>query len=95
MMQPWSKRVIEEANLFNPALGAVLLAKAADEFTKKSQRPFPFALTFLALPTVLHHGRRSALPGSTITSLLPWVQDHREQLVNFGFRVQSLRAITR
>ena len=57
MMQPWSKRVVEEANLFNPAFGAVLLAKAADEFTKKSHQPFPFALTFLVLPIVLHHGK--------------------------------------
>ena len=94
MMQPWSKRVVEEANLFNPAFGAVLLAKAADEFTKKSHQPFPFALTFLVLPIVLHHGTRSALPGSTITSLLPWVQDHRDRL-NFALRVRSLRAITR
>jgi len=38
MMQAWSKRVVEEANLFNPAFGAVLLAKAADEFARKSHR---------------------------------------------------------
>jgi hypothetical protein len=95
MMQPWSKRVVEEANLFNPAFGAVLLAKAADEFTRKSHRPFPFALTFLVLQIVLHHGTRSALPGSTITSLLPWIQGNRDQLVNFSLRVQSLRSITR
>jgi hypothetical protein len=95
MMQPWSKRVVEEANLFNPAFGAVLLAKAADEFTRKSHRPFPFALTFLVLPIVLHRGTRSALPGSTITSLLPWIQGNRDQLINFALRVQSLRSITR
>jgi hypothetical protein len=94
-MQVWSRRAVEEANLFNPAFGAVLLAKAAEEFAKKSQRPFSFALGFLVLPIVLHQGTRSALPGSTITSLLPWVQGNREQLVNFAHRVQSLRAITR
>jgi len=95
-MQVWSKRVVEEANLFNPAFGAVLLADAAHEFSRKSQeQPFPFALGFLVLPVVLHHGTRSALPGSTITSLLPWIQANRDQLVNFGLRVQSLRPITR
>jgi len=94
-MQVWNKRVVEEANLFNPAFCAVLLAKASEEFTKKTQQPFPFALAFLVLPVVLHHGTRSALPGSTVTSLLPWIQEHREQLVNFSGRVQSLRAITR
>jgi hypothetical protein len=94
-MQPWAKRVIEEANLFNPAFCATLLAKATDEFIKKAQRPLPFALSFLLLPIVLHRGTRSALPRSTITSLLPWVQENRAQLVGFATRVQQLRSITR
>src|SRR5689334_11884948 len=94
-MLVWSNRAVEEANLFNPAFCAVLLAKAADEFMKKRQQPFPFALAFLVLPAVLHRATRAALPGSTITSLLAWIQDHREQLVNFAGHVQSLRAITR
>jgi hypothetical protein len=95
MMRVWSERAVEEANLFNPAFAVALLAKAADEFAKKTQRPLPFALGFLVLPIVLHRGTRAALPGSTITSLLPWIQDNREQLVNFAPRVQSLRPITR
>lgn len=94
-MQPWPKRVVEEANLFNPAFCAVLLAKTSNEYSKKTQRPLPFALAFLVLPVVLHRGTRSTLPGSTVTPLLPWVQEHREQLVNFSGRVQSLRPITR
>jgi len=94
-MQLWSNRVVEEANLFNPAFCAVLLAKAAEDFTKKTQQPLPFPLAFLVLPVVLHHGTRAALPGSTVSSLLTWIQEHREQLVNFSGRVQSLRAITK
>ena len=34
-MQPWHNRVVEEANLFNPAFCAVLIAQAADDFKKK------------------------------------------------------------
>lgn len=94
-MLGWSKRVVEEANLFNPAFCVVLLVKAAEEFTKKTQQPLPFGLAFLVLPVVLHRGTRAALPGSTITSLLPWIQEHRDQLVNFAGRVQSLAPITR
>jgi Family of unknown function (DUF6521) len=90
----WSKRVLEEANLFNPAFCATLLAKTADEFAKKAQRPLPFTLTFLVLPIVLHQETRLALPATTITALLPWIQEHREQLVDFALRVQRLRAIT-
>ena len=93
-MQPWSKRVLEEANLFNPAFCATLLAKTAEEFAKKARRPLPFTLTFLVLPIVLHQGTRSALPATTITALLPWVQEHREQLVDFALRVQRVRVVT-
>jgi hypothetical protein len=93
-MQPWPDRVIEEANLFNPAFCATLLVKAVEEFGKKAGRPFPFALTFLVLPIVLHRGTREALPGSTTTSLLPWLQDNRQHLVDFPIRVRRLRAIT-
>src|ERR1700730_16939182 len=94
-MQPWSERVVEEAYLFNPAYCATLLVKTTDEFIRKTGRSFPFALTFLVLPIVLHQGTRSALPSSTVTSLLPWIQDNRQQLVDFALRVKRLRTITR
>jgi ABC-3C biological conflict system middle component len=94
-VQPWSERVIEEANLFNPAFCATLLVKAVEEFSKKAGRPFPFALAFLVLPIVLHRGTREALPGSTITSLLAWLQDNGQHLVDFSMRVKRLRTITR
>jgi ABC-three component (ABC-3C) system Middle Component 3 len=94
-VQPWPDRVIEEANLFNPAFCGTLLVKAAEEFSRKADRPFPFALAFLVLPIVLHRGTREALPGSTITSLLAWLQDNRQHLVDFPTRVKRLRTITR
>jgi len=94
-MHPWPKRAPEEANLFNPAFCATLLTKTAGEFNAKTQRALPFALGFLVLPVVLHQSTRAALPASTVTSLLPWIQEHREQLVDFSIRVQRLRDITR
>jgi hypothetical protein len=93
-VQPWDDRAVEEANLFNPAFGAMLLAKAADDFFKRTGRPLPFALAFLVLPIVLHQGTRSALPGTTVTSLLSWVPENRAHLVDFGLRVRRLRTIT-
>jgi hypothetical protein len=94
-MQQWSKRVIEEANLFNPAFCAALLFRAADGFTKKTHRPLPFALAFLVLPIVLHKRTRTNLPGSTITSILSWIQEHRDLVVGFATRAQHTRGITR
>jgi hypothetical protein len=94
-MQRWSNRAVEEANLFNPAFCAVLLAETSKDFIGKASRPLPFALAFLVLPIVLHRSTREALPGSTVTSLLPWIQDNREHLVNFSTRVRRLTAIGR
>lgn len=96
MMQPWTRRVVEEANLFNPAFCATLIAKAVDDYQRKTiGRSLPFSLAFLILPIVLHKGTREALPGSTITSLLSWTQDNRHQFVDFSSRVQRLGEITR
>ena len=94
-MHAWNSRVVEEAFLFNPAFCAAILGKASTEFAKKSGQPLPFSLCFLILPIVLHRATRSALPHSTITSVLAWIQDNREHLVDFAGRVQHLASITR
>lgn len=94
-MQQWADRPVEEANLFNPAFCATVLANAVHEYARKANKPFPFALAFLVLPIVLHQATREALPHSTITSLLPWVQQNRDRLVSFAQRVSRLGPITR
>src|ERR1700733_9967990 len=73
----------------------MLVAEAVHEFQKKTNKPLPFAVTFLVLPIVLHEATRTALPKSTLTALLPWVQDNREQLVGFALRVNQLQSISR
>ena len=91
-MQPWANRPVEEANLFNPAFSATLMTKTVGDFTKKAGgRQMPFALVFLVLPIIMHRGTREALPGSTVTALLPWLQENREQLVDFPARVRRLK----
>jgi hypothetical protein len=94
-MEPWSARAIEEANLFNPAFCAMLLAKTCKEYTKKTQEPLPFPLAFVVLPIVLHPKTREALPYSTVTSLVSWTQEHRADLVQFGAHARVLMPYTR
>jgi hypothetical protein len=94
-MRNWSERVVEEANLLNPAFGAVLLAEAVAHYDGKTHRGFPFALAFLVLPIILHENTRKSLPKTTLTALLPWVQEHRESLVGFSERVEQLQAVSR
>jgi Family of unknown function (DUF6521) len=94
MNLPWNRRAVEEANLFNPAFGAVLLGTTAKEFVKKTGKPLPFPLAFLVLPIALHGQTRTELPHSTLTGLLPWLQEHRVALVGFAERVTGLRVMT-
>jgi hypothetical protein len=94
-MRDWSDRVVEEANLLNPAFGAVLLAEAVDHYDDKAHHGLPFALAFLVLPIVLHENTRRSLPKTTLTALLPWVQEHRESMVGFSERVRQLQAVSR
>ena len=94
MIRAWTSRVVEEANLFNPAFCATILAVATKDYVKKTNRPLPFALAFLVLPIVLHERTREELPHSTITALLPWLQEHKSVLVGFSQRVAGLRPVT-
>lgn len=94
MSRAWSNRVVEEANLFNPAYCATLLAVATKDYAKKADRPLPFALSFLILPISMHEKTREELPHSTITALLPWLQEHKKVLVGFSQRVSALMPAT-
>lgn len=94
-MDAWSARATEEANLFNPAFCAMLIAKACKDYIKKTQEPLAFSLVFLVLPIVLHPKTRANLPYSTITSLLSWTQDHRADLADFGRHARVLEPYTR
>jgi hypothetical protein len=90
----WTERAVEDANLFNPAFCSLLLARAAEDYGKKSKSDLPYAIAFLILPIVLHRSVRDALPGSTVTALVPWLQDHREQLIDFPERVRRMLPTT-
>jgi hypothetical protein len=94
-MQPWQARALEEANLFNPAFCGMLLSTAVANFAEKGTRPMPFALSFLILPIVLHERTREVLPRSTVTGLLPWIEEHRATLIDFGERARRLVPISR
>lgn len=94
-MRRWAERVNEERYLFNPAFGAMLIAETVNDYQKKTSTPLPFAVAFLVLPIVLHEITRNALPKSTLTALLPWIQENRDQIVGFAERVQNLREISR
>jgi hypothetical protein len=94
-LEAWNERVVEEANLFNPAFCAMLIAKACKDYSKKGPQPLSFPLAFLVLPLIVHPGTRAALPYSTMTSLISWTQEHQVDLVEFGTHTRHLLPYTR
>ena len=95
LIRPWEDRVIEEANLFNPAFCSTALARAVDAYTSKTNKSFPYALAFMVLPIILHKHTRENLPISIVTSMHSWLTEHPEALVNYSKRVQRLSKYTK
>jgi hypothetical protein len=64
------------------------------DYCKKAKQPMPLALAFLLPGIILHRKTREALPATTGTALLPWLQNNKEQLVAFAARVQAMKTLT-
>ena len=88
---PWSERwAPEEANHFNPAYCGALIYEFVRSYERARMMPTPFALVFCALPVALHPATRGRLPKSTVTRLLPWLEENRDIRVGFGARARNL-----
>ena len=95
-LNPWSDRwAVEEANHFNPAYCGVLIYEFVRAYEKARKVPVSFALVFCALPIALHTATRRRLPRSTITGLLPWLEENRDVRVGFADRAINLSPYVR
>jgi len=74
--RPWRERPEEERYALNPALLAQVIAQAAAGYSQEAAGGMPFALSYLAVPVVLHAETRAALPGSVATSMASWLGEH-------------------
>lgn len=90
-MTAWSERSRTTAAMLNPALLAVILGNAAQEYRANSDHAMPWPLAFIVAPLVLHRGTRDALPKTTRANLGAWVADHPVEHAGFATRAQSLR----
>ncbi|MEV4422474.1 three component ABC system middle component [Patulibacter sp. NPDC049589] len=72
-MKAWSERPVEQRTLFNPAFLATLAHETARGHVDEANEALPFASVFLAVPAVLHHPTREALP-TIRTSMSVWLQ---------------------
>lgn len=73
-MTQWSERSREERVLLNPALCAILLWQAARGHRSFVDEDLAFEEAFVVLAFVLHRPTREALPRTTRTSMVVWLQ---------------------
>jgi hypothetical protein len=86
----WTQRSPVPATMFNPALIAVVLAAAANQFKDKSGFPMPWPMSYLVPPMVLHEPTRTALPKTSSTSLPKWVGEQAILTAGFPSRARHL-----
>ncbi len=82
----------EEFALFNPVFLGYMINRAAYGWGKVHEPGMPVALTYLVLPVVLHGPTRRALPSTTRSNLLVWMQEHPAHVSAFPAHAVSLSA---
>jgi hypothetical protein len=88
--QSWEERSPVPAAMFNPALIAVIVAAAVDQYEHRSGFPMPWPMSFLVPPMVLHGPTRDALPRTSRTSLSSWIGSEAVLAAGFPRRAQHL-----
>lgn len=91
-MKSWLERSLEVAYLLNPAFCARILYGAITSYKKECKREFPFVLSYLVLPIVLHKETRQRIKLATYMQV--WLQRNPELLIGYAQRAKSLVPIT-
>jgi hypothetical protein len=93
-MTTWNVRPVEVANLLNPAFCGEILRLCIKEYSKVSSTAFPYPLTFLVLPIVLHRKTRECIGERGTMHLHVWLQSHPDVRVGFAERAHELIPFT-
>ncbi|NJD77043.1 MAG: hypothetical protein FIB08_08105 [Candidatus Methanoperedens sp.] len=94
-MQIWEERPITTANLLNPAFCGEIIRRCAKSYSDEIHKPFPFVLTFILLPIVLHKATRESLPRSIRKSLHAWLEENPSVKIGFAARCQQMIPFTK
>lgn len=94
-MTPWEKRPVEIANLLNPAFCGEVLRRCINSYQQTTTQPFPYPLTFLVLPIILHRRTRELISRRQRQSLHAWLQSHQEVKIGFAERTTELLSVTK
>lgn len=90
-MEKWNMRANEVAYLLNPAFCGRILYTVIQKYNETGNS-FPFPLSYLVLPLILHKSTRERIDSRT--QLLIWVQRNPELLIDFSSHAKDLVMIT-
>ncbi|MFA5331269.1 MAG: three component ABC system middle component [Methanoregula sp.] len=92
-MEAWESRPIEIKNLLNPAFCGELLLNTMTSYQVTAKKNFPFALSFLTLPIILHASTRHTIPIKQ--DMYSWIQENPGIKIGFADRTKQLVPYTK
>jgi hypothetical protein len=96
MIKNWQERSLITANLLNPAFcGEVIRRTVVSYNDNEKEAKFPFILTFLILPIVLHKRTRQKMPMRSSTYFHTWVEENEHLFLGFADRAKQMLPYTR
>jgi hypothetical protein len=81
---------MEIKNLFNPVFLTTVLGTSVGAYQSKSKKGFPYVLSFLLLPLVLHKKTRDTIPNSANASLHKWINQNQQIKIDIENRISGL-----
>lgn len=95
-MTIWEDRPTEAANLFNPAFCGEIMRLCIKSYVDETAgRSFPYALSFLILPTLMYKDTRTTMTVGRYKYLYNWLQEHPHLRVGFAYRIRELLPISK
>lgn len=94
MLKDWKIRSPEEANLLNPAFGALIIALCSNSYKEECGEELPFLFTYLILPFILYKPIRQLIPSRITKHYVNWVQENQEIKINIHRIITSLKTHT-
>lgn len=95
MIPNWENRPITVANLLNPAFCGEIIRIMIKAYKSETEKAFPFELTFLVLPLVLHKQSRDSLPSTTSKNFYEWLEENTMTKIHLVNKIKSLVSYTR
>jgi hypothetical protein len=94
-LPPWNVRSPIPAAMFNPALTAITIATAANQYEETAGFAMPWPLAHLVTPLVLHGPTREGLPRTKATSLAKWADDNTVLVAGLPARARQMAPYVR